>query len=258
MELAHLASPDAAARYLAQVPSLLVVSDFDGTLAGHSDDRFNVPVDRAGIDALHSLAGLPHTVVAVLSGRKLDELARICPVDHPVLKVSSHGAEEEGVPIALTADQQCRLDLITAELEELCAGTDCFVEHKPFQRGLHYRPLKGTDAAERMRQAALAVNPHGAEVTDGKFIVEFSVAEATKGTWITQARRRWAPDATVFLGDDATDERGFRALGGCDVGIKVGPGETAAGLRLAGVAEVGGWLAELSGLRRRYAPGGTR
>ncbi|WKV16772.1 hypothetical protein LP422_21985 [Janibacter limosus] len=56
-------------------------------------------------------------------------------------------------------------------------------------------------------------------------------------------------DATVYLGDDVTDEHVFTVLGPDDVGIKVGPGESAARLRVDDCTHVPEVLAALSSLR---------
>ena len=45
-------------------------------------------------------------------------------------------------------------------------------------------------------------------------------------------RRQTSPSATLFAGDDRTDEDGFAVLGEDDVAIRVGGGETIAPYRL--------------------------
>lgn len=237
----------------AQAPSLLVVSDFDGTLAGLGPDPLRVPVNQDSLAALQALSRLPRTEVAILSGRALPELQRLCPLEPPVRRIGSHGAEPEGTEVALTRQQEETLAKVAARLEELCEGTECFVEYKPFQRVLHYRPVAGTPVAAKIRREALEIDPHGATVLDGKEIVEFSVATQTKGTWIAAELDRLSPTQTVFLGDDVTDELGFAALnqaGYAAGGIKIGPGKTEAALRLADTDAVGEFLSQLAAERR--------
>ena len=54
--------------------------------------------------------------------------------------------------------------------------------------------------------------------------------------------------AVVFVGDDRTDEEVFAELGAGDCSIRVGPGDTAAGHRLAGPPEVLAFLQALAAL----------
>ena len=65
------------------------------------------------------------------------------------------------------------------------------------------------------------------------------------------ARLREAVGATavLFAGDDVTDEDALRSLGEGDLGIRVGPGETAASHRVADPAAIGRLLGELADLR---------
>ena len=53
----------------------------------------------------------------------------------------------------------------------------------------------------------------------------------------------------VFLGDDVTDETVFARLRPTDIGIKVGPGDTAAAYRVDDPTAAAAVLALLAGLR---------
>ena len=80
--------------FLAAVESarLLVVSDFDGTLAGFDPDPYAVRAHPDSVAALRELAEMPGTTVGVLSGRHVAGLQRVCPLPAPVMMVGSHGA----------------------------------------------------------------------------------------------------------------------------------------------------------------------
>jgi len=80
-------------------------------------------------------------------------------------------------------------------------------------------------------------------------VLEFAVRSTTKGEAIEHLRRYTAADAVFYAGDDVTDEDAFAALQPHDVGIKVGPGETAATFRVAGPAELSRALAALAAAR---------
>ena len=87
---------------------------------------------------------------------------------------------------------------------------------------------------------------HGLHVRDGKMVIELATTDSDKGVGLRaiMGDPPFAGGTPVFLGDDTTDEDGFRAaqeLGG--FGVLVGePRETAARYRLPGVEAVHQWL----------------
>lgn len=241
---------------LAGARTLLVVSDFDGTLAGFNKDPYNVPVSQRGTDALTQLAACPDTIAAVLSGRDLKGLARVCPEMPGVLRVGSHGAENPLGGVSLNAEQEDELARIEAELEKILEGqAGTFVEYKPFQRCAHVMELAMDNqaAADQLIEQVLKI-PHdkGTHITHGKNIVEFSVVDVTKGTWLRDATKHFEADAVVFLGDDRTDENGFAVMRSTDVAIKVGEGATRAAYRLPDIPAVGEFLSELAIARQSH------
>ncbi|WP_018117989.1 trehalose-phosphatase [Corynebacterium mastitidis] len=244
MSLLNTVSPAALA------PRLLVVSDFDGTLAGISEDPMNVPVESASIAALSALAGMPDTRVVILSGRNLAQLDVVCPTQPPIARVGSHGAEPEGHAAQLDPEQRAALNALAEELEALCEGVEgAFVEYKPYQRVFHYIRVRDEAVMRRLLAEVEALDPRGTHVTWGKRVVEFSVSTATKGTWMSEEQERWRPDVTVFAGDDTTDEHAFKVMAPTDLSVKVGRGETAATTRVESIHEVGELLDALARAR---------
>lgn len=237
---------------LAAAERLAVVSDFDGTLAPFHTDPMAVVPHPGAIDALDRLARLPRTTAAVLSGRHLDGLRQVCPLRAPVVLGGSHGAESSDAAESLTASQQEHLVWVEKELRGIVKrfpGAE--IEVKPFQRVLHVLKLHLQDpaAAQAATDAALALDTRGFPRTQGKMVVEFSATRATKGSWLEDLRERVGATALVFLGDDVTDEHGFAVLGPEDLGVKVGAGETAAGLRVDDVDAVAEFLTQLADAR---------
>ncbi|AEQ07286.1 trehalose-phosphatase [Corynebacterium pseudotuberculosis] len=233
---------------LARAPRLLVVSDFDGTLAGFSTDAQAVPIEHRSLEALRRLAACPHTEVAVLSGRGLAELRQVSGLTDPIVLIGSHGAESSTGAPPLTEQQHTALTAVTTAYEAIAQRVEgAFVEYKPFHRVLHVIRVADHDIARSALDQALAVDIPGVTPKEGKWIVEAGVIETNKGTWISQQRTR--ADATVFLGDDTTDEDAFRVLGPTDLGVKVGPGITAATHRVDDLQGVADLLTQLADLR---------
>ena len=115
----------------------------------------------------------------------------------------------------------------------------------------HYRNVDPARVA-----AALALVAEGPArdprliAREGKKVLELSTSSVNKGDALERLRREWGAAVTVFFGDDVTDEDAFAALLAPDVGIKVGPGATAAEHRLDGQEEVAAVLERLLGMRR--------
>jgi trehalose 6-phosphate phosphatase len=81
-------------------------------------------------------------------------------------------------------------------------------------------------------------------------VVELAVFTGSKADAIDVLRARWDITGTLFAGDDTTDESAFGALGPSDIGIKVGPGESAAPWRADDPAAVVLLLEQLLALRQ--------
>src|SRR5206468_3739221 len=75
------------------------------------------------------------------------------------------------------------------------------------------------------------------------------------GEALDALRREHAPTSILFIGDDETDEDAFAALGPSDLGIKVGPGPTAAQHRLPDDESVAACLTRLTDRRLRWFAG---
>ena len=119
-------------------------------------------------------------------------------------------------------------------------------EDKGASVALHYRLAPQLEAAAKAVVEEAARSAGGAiEVQVGKMVFELKPASVDKGAAIEQFMRDepFLGRIPVFLGDDVTDEYGFRVinrLGGHSV--KIGQGKTAARWRLADPAAAKGWL----------------
>ena len=68
-------------------------------------------------------------------------------------------------------------------------------------------------------------------------MLEVAVTDADKGSALVRLRDELGAAAVLYLGDDITDEDGFRTLGPDDVPVKIGDGDTAARHRLGSPAD---------------------
>jgi len=234
---------------VAGVGMLLVVSDYDGTLAPIVDDPERAFPDKKALGALQDLGELPDTRAAIISGRSWGELRRLSGSPPNVVLVGGHGAETGP---AVGGEEVAGLVEVTAALEEIAAQfPGANIERKPTGVAFHYRKVDpaGVDEALRMVTAGPGSDPR-LHLRHGKMVVEISASAVDKGVALVRIREECGAEATVFLGDDLTDEDAFAVLGPEDVGIKVGPGASKGSRRLADQEQVGELLVNLLELRR--------
>lgn len=219
--------------------------DFDGTLVELAPQPDQVRVGPGLLDTLRGLQDVLHGALAVITGRRFaDVQGYLQPLVLP--GSGQHGAEliVPGIPPQAVP----RSPQLHRALRELRARFDgvpgVLIEDKGLSVSLHYRnaPGREADCVNAMQSLAARL---GLGTMRGKQVIEARTSPATKGDGIRALME--LPDFRgrhpVFVGDDITDEYGFKAvhtLGG--VGIKVGDGDSCARYRLADVAAVYAWL----------------
>lgn len=244
----------AALAKLASAPYLVVASDFDGTLSAIAPQPDQARPVPGAVDALEQLAALPSTTVAVVSGRSLDDLAKLAPMPDNIERIGSHGLESSaGSEFGLDARAHHRLRRLIGELESLAETTPgSRVETKPFSVAFHYRHAEPARAERALAWIHDAIDRReGVWAKPGHMVIELLVLPASK-SWAIDVLRESHPQSLVFYaGDDVTDEDVFADLRPVDVGCKVGPGATAASHRVDDPAAVVAILVDLA--RRRAA-----
>ncbi|HLU30358.1 MAG TPA: trehalose-phosphatase [Acidimicrobiia bacterium] len=227
---------------IARVPHLLLACDFDGTLAPIVNDPDDATVLPEALAALHRLARIPRTTVAIVSGRLRQELVDRFG-DEDFILVGEHGADSGGgappEPDSLARTRQA-VDKVHRETP----GSR--IEHKTMSVVFHYRQVETDPASALAELRRVADDMPDLEVMEGKAVLEISVPHDDKGDVIVALRERVGADAILFLGDDVTDETVFPRLGLPDLGVKVGPEETAATARVSDPEEVAEFLALLA------------
>lgn len=245
---------------LSREPVLLVASDFDGTVAPIVDDPGEARPHREAVVALTLLASLPRTHVAVISGRGLSDLSAMAGLPGHVHLVGSHGSEfDPGFHSALPDEARALRDRIGDLMSTIVAGVGGLrLEFKPASVALHFRQAARADAARALEAVRLGPGSlPGVQVKHGKEVVELCAVETDKGRALETVRHRCGAGATLFLGDDVTDEDAFRTLRDPDIGIKVGAGDTAARHRIDSTEDACRVLARLAELRAGWLEGGS-
>ena len=258
---------DAALRRIAASDRLLVALDFDGTLAPLRDEPMKARALPQAVAAMDALGHAPDTTIAIVSGRSLHDLREIAEHtrDSPVYLVGSHGAEfwVPGTGLVPTDDDEAarmlRDDLRNAAIAVIGDRAGVWVEPKTFGFGVHTRAASEEDATFAREVADRLVTeraPHWRRRA-GHNIVEYAFRHEGKDFAIASLRERLDATAVLFAGDDVTDEDALASLGTQDLGIRVGPGETSAGVRVEDILELATLLARLARLRSDARAGGA-
>jgi trehalose 6-phosphate phosphatase len=231
--------------------------DFDGTLAAFAPHPDGVMLEDLLPELLTGLRQALSGAVAVVTGRSLATFDALTGL-RDFAAAGLHGHEwrvEPGKPVS--ADNPVGVGRIVQALHALF-GNDrrLVIEDKGAAVALHFRlaPERAEECIAAMRELVTAEFT----VQLGHFVVEARPRGADKGAALRAlaAHAPFAGRQPVFVGDDVTDEDGFRAaalLGG--YGVKVGAGESVARYRISAVAGVHDWLAaSLAALGAEPAP----
>ncbi|HEV7226839.1 trehalose-phosphatase [Brevundimonas sp.] len=228
------------------LPGGALFLDLDGVLAPLAATPDAVRADPHRSAVLRALSERLEGRVAIVSGRPLEEIDRIA--DGAVTSASGvHGLERRRADGTLleTEPHEAVQEAVAAFQAFARDRPGLIVENKDVAAGLHYRgDPSHAEAAEAL--ARDLADRTGLKLQPGKLVLELKTPGADKGTALTafMGEAPFAGGVPVMVGDDLTDEHGFRAavaLGG--FGVLVGePRDTAARYGLADVEAVLDWL----------------
>ncbi|HEX5786710.1 MAG TPA: trehalose-phosphatase [Woeseiaceae bacterium] len=225
--------------------------DVDGTLLAIESHPDAVVADAHLRELLDTLARRLDGALALVSGRTVGALDRMfAPLCLPA--AGAHGSE---LRISDVASRDAAHELpahARKALEAFAAAHEgVLLEPKPGGASLHYRRAPALEEACRRFMAGLLDDLRSEyRVIDGKMVLELAPRAASKGEAILSLMREtpFAGRRPVFVGDDVTDEDGFRAvnsLGG--VSVRVGAlDDSTAKWSLADIAAVREWLHALA------------
>ena len=239
---------------------LIVLSDYDGTLADfHVDPTIPRPSKRTR-ELLCRLADRQDMSMGIVSGRRIADLRTRTQLTSRVYLAGLHGMEIE---VGQRRWQHPDLETAREDVRDLNERLEAvrrqvpgmILEDKHASVAVHVR---GVDASRREQALALADESAAEWVGSGRLrrltgnlVLEFlpNVAchkgDATR--WIARDVEERTGETTwvVFVGDDVTDEDAFAAIER-GVSVLVGSRNSAATYQLGSIAEVNALLAWLT------------
>jgi trehalose-phosphatase len=200
----------------------MLLLDVDGTLAPIAPRPEYAVVPPQTHQLLRDFTGLPHTFVAVISGRSAEDARRlVCGEDLWV--IGNHGLEiappNEPPRARPEVAQYVRaLAEACARFTEIAAReSGVLVEDKRWTLSVHHRLAHPRIVPDLLASVQQIAEANGLRMTRGKEVLEIRPPiDVHKGTAaVDLARALGALDAGASLlsaGDDRTDEDAFRAL----------------------------------------------
>jgi trehalose 6-phosphate phosphatase len=183
---------------------ILLVTDFDGTLAEITDDPRDAHILPASLAALRRLAALLRRV-AMLSSRPTADLERMLPL-RGVDLIGDSGVAD------ITPDERQRLDRFNVKAAELLGGfAGVWLEIKPGGTALHHRKAH-VDPSEILAVIKPLLESTNLKAQSGRRVIEVIPRDRPKGDALATLIERRRPEGVVCLGDDENDRPMFDYL----------------------------------------------
>ncbi len=226
---------------------LLLFLDFDGTLAPIVDQPARAGISTAARLVLTRLAARDDVTIAIMSGRRLDDVRRRTGIDG-LIYAGNHGLQIAGQglsfehPTAFGLQSELRR-LATRTSRQTAALRGVKVESKGLTASVHFRQASPTTASHLigLLRSMVPEDDRRLEIKPGRKVYEIGPRvdwhKGRAAVYILDrlAHRRGLP---IAVGDDATDEDMFTALGD-GITIRVDPvGPTSARYSLANPTDV--------------------
>jgi alpha,alpha-trehalase len=248
--------------WLSDGRSLLLMSDYDGTLTPHVPNPSDASLMQQVQRHLSALARSSQIRLAIISGRDLGDVSARVGVPGAVY-AGCHGLQIDGPGIAFShpeaLTQQQTVRSLGAALMRQAEGIEGMrVETKRLGITVHYREVPDEERQRVEAELAQAIQNEGGrlKIFHGTKAIEILPQVAwSKGHCALQIRS-WAlqslapPMLSLYMGDDWTDELAFEALLGQAITVRVGPPDVAsrATYRLDGVEGVHRLLERLAAM----------
>lgn len=199
--------------------------------------------------------------VAIISGRKVEELAALLPLPylflaglhgrevlHPAQNLQGSRLKLKLGPPGPTPDVWEKIRNCAQELATQVPG--CWVEDKGESIALHFRQAEPKKAVQTVGTFIQLTRPlvqaYQLEYLRGNKVIEVRIRGIHKGIAVEYFLQLFPYALPVFLGDDLTDEDAFRILKGRGLTILVGePRPTLATYNLPTPSEVEDFLERL-------------
>ena len=211
----------------AEAKFFLLLSDYDGTLSPIAKRPELVKIPQRTKQLLRTIASQSHFAVGIISGRSLRDIQRRIGIKG-ITYVGNHGLEIEGPELRFVIPQleevRATFQVINRSLARAMSPIKgVLVQGKELSTSVHYRLVEESRVDEVENILTQVIEPFRSQgkvkITLGKKIYEVRpTVDCDKGTAIAmlldkyQELRSKDRVLPIFLGDDVTDEDGFKVI----------------------------------------------
>ncbi len=218
---------------------VLLLSDYDGTLAPIAERPELAEMPERNRTLLRKLARRPGLTVGIVSGRALDDLISRVGIEG-LIYAGNHGLEIRGPGLRFVNPVAEELRPLLGVMNHVLNRTlgafrGVLVEHKGLSLSVHYRmadvPKEQVQAAVR-RVLGPLLGSARTLTAEGKKVIEIRPAVGwDKGRAVKLLMKRYGKGGRrsgllpIYVGDDRTDEDAFRVIAAYGYGITIRVGE---------------------------------
>jgi len=199
--------------------NVLVALDYDGTLAPiaeRPEEAFMRPITRTLLGAVAQCYP-----IVVISGRALADIEQMVGTIPVWFIYGNHGLESPATARRAPAEVRTWLAL----LHPLTAA-GVRIEDKGLSVTLHYRGVADRTRALAAIDKVVATLQDVTVIRGNEAINLLPQGYGNKGVALAEARRAFACDCAIYVGDEDTDELAFAAdIGGQTLAIRVEPSD---------------------------------
>lgn len=204
---------------LSEASSVVLLLDYDGTLAPFHEDRMAAVPAPGVVPALQAIDATRRTVMVIVSGRPVHEVRRLLP-EPDLTIIGTHGYElrlpgGESFTIGINELQSALLDKAFERAHDEIGEER--VERKSATVAAHFRGMSlpaTLVARDAIRERWESFNdPSAVEIREFNGGLEMRALGSDKGTAVESFIQN-LPDVplTVYIGDDETDEDAFKSV----------------------------------------------
>lgn len=202
-------SPEKFLTLVNEHKKVLLIFDYDGTLTNLVKDHNGAILTDSETELLNKLTEAPGTTVSIVTGRAISNLKMLLNgrLNKKILLYGTHGAEKGKEAV----DPEIKKE--TNKIKALLASEPhIHFEEKPLSITVHFKEHPNRKELTKRLLAIAETYSDIFRVQQGHDVFEYLPKNINKGIAIADLHNTHPEHLLVFLGDDLTDNFGFKVI----------------------------------------------